>query len=121
LIDLDEFKGINDTHGHQMGDYVLKHFADNFRCHMRPIDTISRIGGDEFLIILPDTSLADATSALVRVRQAIENAEITAELASVEFGFSAGVAELEDEDTAKSLLQRADIALYAEKRSSALT
>ncbi|MFC5462603.1 GGDEF domain-containing protein [Massilia niabensis] len=116
LIDLDDFKEVNDTHGHQMGDHVLKHLADKMRCHMRPADTISRIGGDEFLIIFPDTSLADASCALSRVRQAIAHADVTVELAGVKYSFSAGIAELSHEDTSKSLLQRADTVLYAAKR-----
>lgn len=117
VIDLDNFKEVNDTYGHQMGDHVLKHFADKMRCHMRPIDTISRIGGDEFLIILPDTGLEDASCALSRVRQGIAHADVTVELAGVKYSFSAGVAELSHEDTSESLLQRADTALYAAKRS----
>jgi diguanylate cyclase (GGDEF)-like protein len=117
VIDLDNFKEVNDTYGHQMGDHVLKHFADKIRCHMRPADTIGRLGGDEFLIILPDTSLEDASCALSRVRQGIAHADVTVELAGVKYSFSAGVAELRQEDTSKSLLQRADTALYDAKRS----
>jgi diguanylate cyclase (GGDEF)-like protein len=116
LIDLDNFKEVNDTYGHEMGDYVLKHFAEKMKCYMRPADTISRIGGDEFLMILPDTCSADATYALSRVRQEIAHMDIKVELAGVKYSFSAGVAELRPEDTSKSLLQRADMTLYAAKR-----
>lgn len=117
LVDLDNFKEVNDTYGHQMGDQVLKHLADNMRSHMRPADTISRIGGDEFLIIFPDTGLADASSALSRVKQGIADANVTVELAGVKYSFSSGVAEFRTGETSKSLLQRADMALYAAKRS----
>jgi diguanylate cyclase (GGDEF)-like protein len=117
MIDLDYFKHVNDTYGHQMGDHILKHFAEKMRFYMRPADTISRIGGDEFLIIFPDTGLADAAYVLSKVRQGIAREDLPVELAGVEYSFSAGVAELRVEDTSKSLLQRADTTLYAAKRS----
>jgi GGDEF domain-containing protein len=93
---------VNDTYGHQMGDQALKHFADKMRCYLRPADPISRIGGDEFMIILPDTGLADALSALSKVRQGITHEGVTVELTGVKYSVSAGVAELRDEDTSKN-------------------
>lgn len=77
-----------------MGDYVLKHFGDKMRCQMRSADIVCRIGGDQFLMNLPDTGIADATHALFRMRQEIERADFKAELAGLKYSSSAGVAEL---------------------------
>lgn len=76
LCDLDHFKDINDTHGHQAGDMVLKGLADVLRQQARAPDVAGRYGGEEFLIVLPETNLADASRAAQRLRQTIENLEL---------------------------------------------
>jgi len=116
MLDLDHFKAINDTFGHVAGDTVLLHFADALRRELREIDTIGRLGGEEFGVILPDT---DANAAIVvaeRLREDLENAEIEADGEIIKVTVCVGVTVLdpEDKDTTQPL-SRADDALYCAK------
>lgn len=109
LLDLDHFKKINDTHGHAGGDAVLRHFCQHTQSHLRAGQAMGRLGGEEFLLLLPGTELADAQTALERVRHTLEPQ------AGIRYTFSAGLAQARPEDTVDAVLERADRALYLSK------
>lgn len=117
VVDLDHFKRINDTYGHLIGDQVLQHFATQAKCHLRPVDMIGRIGGEEFLIIFPATRLAGASRAMSRLRRIFRKFHPIPEIPDLRYTFSAGVTEVCAEDTQVSLLERVDSALYSAKQS----
>ncbi|MFY7778151.1 MAG: diguanylate cyclase [Elstera sp.] len=117
LFDIDHFKAINDTHGHDMGDRALQAVAECASRHARPTDFIARLGGDEFAILLPDTRLDEATHIARRVLEALRSLRLEHEGALVRVSGSFGVAHLErDDETVHSVMKRADVALYAVKR-----
>jgi len=117
LLDLDHFKQVNDTHGHAVGDEVLRRIAVQVQDTVRGSDLFGRWGGEEFMVLLPDTPLPQALEAAERLRLAIERMEFTGEGgASFRVTVSIGVAQFEPELTADELAQRADKALYAAKR-----
>lgn len=119
MIDLDNFKSINDVHGHQSGDRVLAKFAEICRKTMRSIDIAGRLGGEEFAILLPETDLQHAVEAAERLRQRIADTEMAMENGK-NFGFTAsfGAASLSpDNDNIDRLLGAADRALYEAKRT----
>ena len=117
LADLDWFKQVNDTHGHQAGDRALESFGALLRRRLRGSDPVGRLGGDEFLIVLPETSAMLAIVAADGLRRAIaEHALEVEEGQKLTITCSLGVAELKLEDTdGGALLARADAALYAAK------
>jgi two-component system cell cycle response regulator len=119
VADIDYFKRINDTYGHDAGDAVLREFAARFRRNTRDMDLACRLGGEEFVIVMPDTSLDHATQVGERLRaciagdpfqiNAVERIHVTA---------SVGLATLEGcGDTPEAIFKRADNALYAAKRN----
>jgi diguanylate cyclase (GGDEF)-like protein len=112
-FDLDYFKRINDEWGHQTGDRVLVHLARLLMGEARDIDTVARVGGEEFVVLLPDTDLAGARAFTDRVRAGLAAAP-AAELPSIRV--SAGIVASASPDELSTLLQRADSALYAAKR-----
>ncbi len=115
-LDIDHFKRINDSHGHPTGDVVLKHVAQRLQASVRPYDTVGRVGGEEFIIIAPDTGADEARRLAERILQFIRQAPVTAESASITITASAGVAVLTPEDkTIDDLLRRADKQLYVAK------
>ncbi len=117
LIDLDHFKHINDRHGHAMGDHVLITFARQAQAVLRETDTIGRWGGEEFLIMLPDTEPVDkAGIALRRLREGLRRTPVSEEAPQMRVTFSAGVAEWAQGESIDQLLDRADKALYEAKR-----
>jgi diguanylate cyclase len=116
MIDVDHFKKFNDNHGHQAGDAVLAGLARVLRNNARDMDVVSRYGGEEFSIILPGTSIADARVAAERVRRAIETASFRFRTADLHVTASIGVAEVLSEEDVPGLIQRADAALYASKQ-----
>ncbi len=111
MIDIDRFKPINDRHGHVIGDRVLRAVATRLSNGIRAGDTLARFGGDELVMIMPDTALDIAARAAERLRR------LVAATTEVPFAvtISIGVAELGFDETAASLLGRADKALYAAK------
>jgi diguanylate cyclase (GGDEF)-like protein len=112
LFDLDHFKRLNDTHGHLVGDQVLQEVAQVARLHLRAADLFGRWGGEEFVVLLPQTRLNDAQTALERVRLALH----TIALPNVHaITASFGIAAYLPGDTRESLLHRADQALYLAK------
>mgnify|MGYP001809684764 CR=1 FL=1 len=112
LTDIDEFKQVNDTHGHQAGDDVLQEFAAILQREARGSDTVGRCGGEEFLILCPETDLAEALIIAERIRLAVANHTFAA-IGNKTSSF--GVAALQQSDTEASLVKRADQALYRAK------
>lgn len=112
LIDLDHFKSVNDTHGHLVGDIILKEVADILLTYGRKSDTIGRWGGEEFLIVLPNTDLEGAMRAAEKIRCAIEGYPFSV-VGNKTASF--GVAGLLREERTDSLIERADKALYRAK------
>ncbi|HEY9147844.1 MAG TPA: GGDEF domain-containing protein, partial [Gammaproteobacteria bacterium] len=117
-LDLDHFKRVNDRHGHQVGDQVLKRLARYILSNIRPYDRLFRYGGEEFLLSMPQTPLDSAAALAERLREEIARqplAEIDDEAITVTVSF--GVAELTAECEVETVIQRADQALYSAKRS----
>ncbi len=119
MIDLDHFKVINDTYGHAYGDLVLNSVVETILKTLRDADTLCRWGGEEFLVVLPETTLSNALLWAERARKEIESeAIISAGHQTVNITASFGLASLSSEDaTVDSLLKRADDALYSVKNS----
>lgn len=117
MLDLDHFKNINDTYGHQAGDIVLKQLATLCQQMLRNVDVIGRIGGEEFAILFPETSRDEAYDIVERLRQAIAAKEISQEHAPhFHFTASIGIASfIKTDSNIDSLLSRADKALYEAK------
>jgi diguanylate cyclase (GGDEF)-like protein len=115
LIDLDWFKRINDTYGHPTGDEVLRTFAITVFANIRPIDKFGRYGGEEFLLLLPDTQNEGAARILDRLRAIIADLDWSAFSPGMQVTISAGVATLKPNETPDIILARADSALYAAK------
>lgn len=116
LLDADHFKHINDTHGHAAGDAALKYLADELRSRLRASDTIGRIGGEEFAIILPSISLEAAHALLEQIRKAIGSGHFTHAGKSISFTVSMGIAALPDTTVSvDELLSVADAACYKAK------
>src|ERR1700694_671306 len=118
VLDIDYFKAINDTHGHDAGDEVLREFALRIRKSIRGIDLACRYGGEEFVVIMPETDLAVATMVAERLRRRIASEPFLIQKGArtVEVTISIGIAALGAGDTAASVLKRADQALYRAKR-----
>jgi diguanylate cyclase (GGDEF)-like protein len=112
MLDIDHFKRVNDTYGHRRGDYALKTLADVVRKSKRNADVLSRIGGEEFIILLPDTGLSDAGQLAERVRKSVEDFPFE-EIGKLTV--SLGVTEFTQADNQESILKRVDSALYLAK------
>jgi diguanylate cyclase (GGDEF)-like protein len=113
IMDIDRFKRINDEHGHQRGDEVLKAIADLLTSQFRKVDAVCRIGGEEFVVVLNDTDLERAVELAEKLRQRLEETL----LSDLPVTASFGVAANRDDDTVRSLLSRADQALYRAKEA----
>ncbi|GGD88263.1 PleD family two-component system response regulator [Aureimonas endophytica] len=117
IADIDHFKRINDTYGHDAGDEVLKEFARRLRAGLRASDLACRLGGEEFVIVMPDTAAEAAAPIAERLRQTICERPFDLGKESLAVTVSIGLAVLEGMgDDAASLLKRADLSLYAAKR-----
>ncbi len=117
MIDIDNFKYINDTYGHQTGDMVLKILANQIKKVMRDFDFLARYGGEEFAVILTDTGIEIAKKVADRIRKKIENTKILYKKEKVPVTVSIGCTELKEDDNDKTLIERADRALYEAKNS----
>ena len=120
IMDIDYFKAVNDTYGHDIGDEVLKEFASRISANVRGIDLACRYGGEEFVVVMPDTDVAFAYSVSERLRQSIETTPFRISRApnALNLTISIGIAGLEGPgDTAEALLHRADQALYRAKKT----
>ena len=116
ILDIDHFKMINDQYGHEAGDYVLQEVARVIQEHVRTQDLIARWGGEEFLVILPDTTLQDAQAGAERIRRGLLAHEwLTPDGKIIELTISAGVSEYRPDDDFNSAINRADHALYRGK------
>ena len=117
MMDLDRFKSVNDTHGHGAGDRVLKEFARRLQENLRGIDLIARLGGEEFLVVLPDTGPSEVEFAAERLRNAIDRLHFEiGDGKSIPITVSIGVAFGGPEDkNPNALIQQADTALYESK------
>jgi diguanylate cyclase (GGDEF)-like protein len=119
FIDLDNFKTFNDQHGHLLGDKMLHDFSRVLREHCRRIDVIGRFGGDEFVIVAPQTDSKGALALADKIQHAVTNFPFVSSIAdaSVHTTCSIGIASLpQDSKRADELLNNADQALYASKR-----
>jgi len=114
MLDLDHFKTINDTHGHDVGDAVLIMVAQRLTERLRKEDVVGRLGGEEFFVLLPDSDHAAADAAVEALRHAVADTPLQAAGRAIEITVSAGVASWTDED-GEELIRRADTALYAAK------
>jgi len=115
LIDVDNFKEINDKYGHQAGDRILKGVAFNLKSALRDSDFVARFGGDEFAVILFRTSGAAAMDVAAKLCSAQTENRLLLDGVNVGVTLSVGAAESSDTDTPESLLKRADLALYRAK------
>jgi diguanylate cyclase len=117
MLDLDDFKRINDTHGHSAGDEVLIHLVRVIKDTLRTMDVIARFGGEEFLLVLPDTSMEDAMQTVTRVQRELTKRIFMYNNERLLITFSAGVALRAGTEDQTSLIKRADDALYKAKRA----
>lgn len=117
LLDIDNFKKLNDTMGHAAGDAALVHLAHVVKETIRPQDTLARYGGEEFVVMLPNTPLDDAVNAMVRVQRELTRRFFLHNNDKVLITFSCGVAELTGEEVPHDALKRADEAMYLAKRA----
>ncbi|WP_285906729.1 sensor domain-containing diguanylate cyclase [Pseudodesulfovibrio pelocollis] len=117
MLDIDYFKSVNDTHGHQAGDAVLKALSALVRAALRDTDIFGRLGGEEFAIILPETDLAGGALVADRLRRELGGLTVRLRDTAVNFTVSIGVSELRDKDRLiDDTVNRADEALYRAKR-----
>jgi len=122
MLDIDDFKRINDAHGHQIGDRVLVALVEKCKEFIRGEDFLARYGGEEFAIILPGASLKNALKKARRIRKAVAGTHYTAEnqikgQEGISITVSIGVASFEKNDSISTLIDRADRALYEAKRT----
>jgi diguanylate cyclase (GGDEF)-like protein len=115
LFDMDRFKQVNDTYGHQAGDLALQMVVSWVKPTLRQPDIFARFGGDEFALILPNTSLAGAVNTAERIRTIVNNSLFLYETQELRISLSMGVAAARTGDSAETLLSRADQALYLAK------
>lgn len=114
-IDLDHFKPINDNYGHQAGDQVLRSVAAVIKQSIRKSDTLSRWGGEEFLLLLDDCNLQDAKARAERIREALQEQTMIFGRNAITVTLSMGVTQCRDDDTLDLCIARADAALYQAK------
>ena len=117
LWDLDYFKKINDSYGHGVGDRVLKLFADIIQTRIRKVDLFARIGGEEFVLIMPDTSIENAMNLNNTLRVMLEECNFHYEGQHCLITSSVGIADFQSGDTAEAVLEKADKALYESKNN----
>jgi diguanylate cyclase len=117
MLDIDHFKKINDTFGHDVGDQALIHLASVVKEILRPMDEVARYGGEEFIIILPDTIVSDGVSIMTRLQRDLTKRYFLHENEKLLITFSAGVAQRETDETAEAMIARADSALYRAKQA----
>ena len=119
MLDLDHFKRVNDSHGHAAGDQVLRHFTQFLRAHLRAVDVVGRLGGEEFAILLPETGLESALFVLRRTMALLAQSTLDEVEPGFQYTFSAGVVALDEPNDVDSswLLASADTALYQAKNA----
>ena len=119
MVDVDNFKQVNDTYGHAAGDQVLRAVAPRSRSQLRDIDLLGRYGGDEFVVLLVETELDGARKVAERVRQGVADMPVDIDQGPLNVTISVGVARLaEDGPNVAALVNDADVALYAAKKAA---
>ena len=116
MVDIDAFKSINDSYGHIAGDYVLKETASILAKNIRDFDILARFGGDEFVILMPNTGVDSANAFIDRLKNIIESSEIIYDKLKINVSASFGVSQLSQEDKFEMVLKAADKHLYEKKR-----
>jgi len=114
-LDIDHFKKVNDTHGHGVGDETLVRFSQACRTCLRALDTIGRIGGEEFAILMPETSLPDACRVAERMREAVASCTMAGSVGPFQITVSIGAAQLLEGEAFNEVMARADHQLYSAK------
>ncbi|MBX3628855.1 MAG: diguanylate cyclase [Nitrosomonas sp.] len=117
LLDIDNFKKLNDTHGHQAGDEAIVFLIDSIKATTRTDDIVARYGGEEFIVLLPNTKLTDAVEILSRIRRNLMKRFFLYQNNRVLITFSAGIAECNPDETQEDVFKRADEALYRAKKN----
>lgn len=117
LLDIDNFKKLNDNYGHHVGDAALKHLATVIQESIRPTDIVSRFGGEEFVVLLPNTDIEQAMASMTRLQRALTKRFFMGNSEQILITFSAGVALYKETDDQASVLHRADQAMYLAKKS----
>ena len=121
FIDIDKFKPINDQYGHAAGDEALKLLARTMRSTMRTTDMVARLAGDEFIALLPGSTREEAQIAASRLRDAIAQTTLLHQGVSIKLQISVGITEYEMNESPEDILERADHAMYEDKRSRKMT
>jgi diguanylate cyclase len=117
ILDLDHFKRVNDLHGHAAGDAALRHFAQSSARIVRATDLLGRWGGEEFLLLMPDSALPSAVEGVQRLRRALEKLPVQHEQVNLRLTLSAGVAQYRPGESVQQTIERADAAMYRAKLS----
>jgi len=120
IVDIDHFKNVNDTHGHETGDYVLKQFTELIKKNIRQYDVLARHGGEEFAILFPDSDKKTCFSILSRIKDALSEIEFTPDGKVIKFSFSGGIVSLDEESLRAHIdefISLADKRLYIAKES----
>ncbi len=117
MMDIDRFKRVNDTFGHQVGDQVLRAVAERCQSNLRATDILARYGGEEFVILLPESGSADARGVAERLRRQFDDHPLTTDRGEVCITLSLGVARVKETHDLSGLLREADAALYEAKRA----
>jgi len=115
MLDIDNFKKLNDQYGHQTGDAVLQVVAGVFSAQCRASDTVGRYGGEEFVVLMPETTRAEAVAFSERLLQAVRASEVSTDDVKIAITCSIGIAAAQDGDTIDDLINRADKAMYEAK------
>jgi len=116
MLDIDFFKKINDTYGHLAGDFVLKEFVKIIKNKIRSSDILGRFGGEEFILILPNTKISGALKLAMRIKEEVENHIFEYGKEKIKVTTSIGITSVSLNDSVESLLERVDEALYDAKR-----
>ena len=116
MLDIDHFKRVNDTYGHDAGDRLLMHVTILARSVLRESDVFIRYGGEEFLLLLPDSELGGAAHVADRLRELLQESPLQTDNGRIDVNFSAGVAQLLDGENGHSLVLRTDKAMYEAKQ-----
>lgn len=115
MLDLDDFRRLNETHGHAGGDAALRHTVDVAKAVLRTTDAIARFGGEEFVLLLPDSTIFEASAAVIRLQRALSQRSLLHDDVRVFISFSAGVALRGTDETQDDVIRRADRAMYDAK------
>ena len=117
MIDIDHFKNINDNYGHKAGDKALVLIANQISNNLRESDFLARFGGEEFVVLMPETDIDSAIIASDKLLKAVEACEFHYQNAKVNITISAGLAQLRKDDNTDTLFKRADAAMYRAKET----